>query len=297
MKIGKSLLSVVLIFGSIFSFVAPVQASVLTNFVIGGDRPVKVYLPLKLTKPAPILISLHGYTSSGAQQEAYVKMRLEASKRGVIYLLPDGTADASGNRFWNAGNSCCNFFSSAVDDEKYLMGLIDKVAKKYPVDRKRIYIIGHSNGGFMAYKLACDQSASIAAVVSFAGSLQVDRSTCPAKHPISILHIHGTNDTTILPAGGDLVPGHTSPYASVQSNLTFWAKVDGCKPTAGLPKVSGKIDLESSIAGAETSIYKFSCPMHFTLQYWSIAGGEHVPQLSPTFAARILDFLLAQSKV
>lgn len=296
MKIGKFLLSAVLVIGSTVGLAAPVQAGTPTSFVVGGDRPVTVYLPAKIVSPSPLLISLHGYTSSGAQQEAYVKMKSEASKRGVIYLLPDGSSDASGNRFWNAGNSCCNFFSSTVDDEKYLTGLIDQVAKKYPVDRKRIYVIGHSNGGFMAYKLACDQASTFAAIVSFAGSLPVDRSTCPAKHPTSILHIHGTNDTTILPTGGDLVPGHTSPYASVQSNLTFWAKVDRCKPTAGLPKVFGKMDLESSIAGPETSIYKFSCPAHFNLQYWSIAGGEHVPQLSPTFAARIFDFLLAQSK-
>ena len=50
----------------------------------------------------PLIVLLHGYTSSGAGQEGYFKLTPEAEKRGFLYATPDGTQDTRGNRFWNA---------------------------------------------------------------------------------------------------------------------------------------------------------------------------------------------------
>jgi polyhydroxybutyrate depolymerase len=265
----------------------------LLPFTVGGQRPAAVFPPSKYQGPAPILISLHGYTSSGAKQEAYLKMRSILSKKGIIYVTPDGTPDGGGNRFWNASKACCNFYGSGVDDVKYLMGLVDQVNAKFPVDRKRIYFVGHSNGGFMAFKLACERSDQIAGIVSFAGSMNVDRATCPAKKPISVLLIHGTADSTILPAGSSI---NGNGYASDQSNLNFWKTKDKCLPTIGLPKFLRQTDYDSSIAGKETKIYSFNCSTKTNLQYWSIADGLHVPAVNSKFSGNIVDWLLAQSK-
>ena len=265
----------------------------LKPFTIGGQRPASVFPPGKYQGPAPILISLHGYTSSGAKQEAYLKMRSLLSKRGIIYVTPDGTPDGGGNRFWNASKACCNFYGSGVDDVKYLMGLLDQVNAKFPVNRKRIYFVGHSNGGFMAFRLACEKSDQIAGIVSFAGSMNVDRATCPAKKPISVLLIHGTADPTILPAGGSI---NGNSYTSDQSNLDFWGTKDKCLPKVGLPAIFKLSDYDTSIAGKETKIYSFSCGTKVNIQYWSIAGGLHVPAVNPTFSTDVVDWLLAQSK-
>src|SRR5205814_3467937 len=107
------------------------------------------------TKPTPLLILLHGYTASGAQQEMYFKLGPVANAQGFLYAIPDGTVDGAGNRFWNATDACCNYFGSAVDDVAYLGAIMDDVGTRYNVDPKPIFVVGHSNGGFMAHRLAC----------------------------------------------------------------------------------------------------------------------------------------------
>jgi polyhydroxybutyrate depolymerase len=264
------------------------------SFIVDSKRPAQVYPPATYKGPAPILISLHGYTSSGSGQESYMKMKSEASKRGVLYVLPNGTKDGAGNSFWNAGNACCNFFGSTVDDVSYVMGLINQVNAKYPVDRKRIYIMGHSNGGFMTYRLACERSKEIAAVVIFSGSVDVARPNCKPT-PISVLHIHGSADATISASGAQLT-SNSSAFASVASNLAFWSTIDSCDKTAPLPAKSSSMDLVSDLSGPETFVYKFTCSTKASLQYWDIEGGSHVPNLNSTWAPRIFDFLLSQHK-
>ena len=116
-----------------------------TAVTLPGLRPFNLHVPAVYmsTKPAPLIISLHGYTSSGANQEKYFKLASVASARGILYVAPDGTLDNAGNRFWNATPACCNFYGSTVDDEAYIVNIIDSVSTSYSVDPKRIYIVGH----------------------------------------------------------------------------------------------------------------------------------------------------------
>ena len=56
---------------------------------------------------------------------------LTADALGFLYLMPDGTKDATDNRFWNANDACCDFGKTGVDDDAYLMGLVDEISAKY----------------------------------------------------------------------------------------------------------------------------------------------------------------------
>jgi len=132
--------------------------SSIADFEIGDDRPVTVRMPTggePGTAPG-LLILLHGYSGDGERQESWMQLGPIADGRGLIYLHPDGTADTSTARFWNATDACCNRFDIEVDDSAYLAGLIDDVKARVAVDAKRIYIVGYSNGGFMSYRMACD---------------------------------------------------------------------------------------------------------------------------------------------
>lgn len=132
--------------------------SSIADFEIGDDRPVTVRMPTggePGTAPG-LLILLHGYSGDGERQESWMQLGPIADGRGLIYLHPDGTADTSTARFWNATDACCNRFDFEVDDSAYLAGLIDDVKARVAVDAKRIYIVGYSNGGFMSYRMACD---------------------------------------------------------------------------------------------------------------------------------------------
>ncbi len=83
---------------------SPTPPGHLDALVVGGDRPVKVALPpgVDPSVPAPLLMLLHGYGSSGDEEETYLRLGAAAAQNGVIYLHPDGTTDSYGARFWNA---------------------------------------------------------------------------------------------------------------------------------------------------------------------------------------------------
>lgn len=260
-----------------------------------GDRPFSLSVPdsYNKAKAAPLIVALHGYTSSGDETEKYLKLEAVTQKRGILYVHPDGTKDGAGNRFWSATPACCNFYSSKVDDEAYLMSIIDTVSKKYNVDQKRIYVVGHSNGGFMTHHMACTHADRIAAVVSFSGATYDKSASCKPSKPISVLQIWGTSDETIAYNGGAIIG---NKYPGALQTVASWGALDKCDMK--LRSSARKLDLEAKIAGAETSVAYYSgCAAKVRVELWSIAGGAHVPALAADFTSKMVNFLLAHPKV
>jgi polyhydroxybutyrate depolymerase len=259
----------------------------------GGARPFRLFVPSTYNAafPAPLIISLHGYAQSGDKFEKYLKLTPVAEARGILYVHPDGTADKSGTRFWNATPECCDIHKPKVDDNGYLTSIIDQISKSYSVDPDRIYIIGHSNGGFMANTMACLHADRFAAVVSLAGGGYAKSSMCKPSSPINILEIWGTKDVTFTGNHmmGKFVPGAVKTAA-------IWGALDHCsKTTYVLPQ---KLDLDSKQKGSETTQRQYTeCKDNADVEFWTIAGAPHVPTLSKNFTVDIVDFLLAHPKV
>ena len=258
---------------------------------IGGTRPTLVYVPTgyRASHPAPVVILLHGYGVSGLIQEALFQVAKQAETAGFLYAHPDGLVDASGKHFWNATDACCDFGPKGVDDSAYLAGLVTEIASRWSVDPKRVYFIGHSNGGYMAHRMACDHADTIAAVMSLAGAMWADTSKCKPAAPISVLQIHGTIDDMVAYDG-------TATYPSAKKTVEDWAAFDGCSltPDTSLPP----LDLDESIPGDESTITKYAagCKGNADVELWTIPGGMHVPGLSKTFLPDVVGFLLAHPK-
>lgn len=259
-----------------------------------SGRPYKSFVPSKYdpSRPAPLVVLLHGYTASGDVQESYFKLAKVAEDKTFLYAYPDGTVDARGNRFWNAASSCCNFFGAKVDDVAYVTAVIDEMSAKHSVDPKRIYLVGHSNGGFMAHRMACELSGRIAAIVSLAGTLDQDTSACKPAAPVSVLQVHGDADGTIAYTGGSVASGVPS-FLGAREAVAFWAKADGCDPTlaAGGPD----LDLDTGLAAADTNVLRHACARG-AAELWTIRGGAHTPAFQADWAARVWGFLEAHPK-
>jgi polyhydroxybutyrate depolymerase len=269
--------------------------------VFGGDRPVTLHVPPQYdpSEPMPLVVVLHGYAASGAVQELYFELTPQADSIGFLYLHPDGSKDAQGSRYWNATDACCDFARSGVDDSAYLIGLVHEVQDAYNVDPKRIYFVGHSNGGFMAHRMACDHADTIAAIVSLAGAMPLDSSLCTPDEPVSALQIHGTADAVIAYDGGTTassVNPNGAEYPGAMTTIEAWAALDGC--ALDHDDASPPLDLDSSIAGNETtaSIYAEGCAPGGHAELWTIEGGGHIPALSPSFAPLVVQFLMAHPK-
>ena len=268
---------------------APRATSSLTLGTEG--RPAQLVAPAEVTGLAPLVVLLHGYGSTAERHDRYLGVTEQAATRGLYVLLPNGTAEASGKQFWDATTACCNFTGTGVDDVGYLRGLIDEAVAKRPIDPKRVYVLGHSNGGFMAYRLACEIADKVTAIAVLAGSDLPRAGQCTPSRPVSVLHLHGTADPLVAYAGGRF----TDTFPGALEVMARWAARDGCAPT---PTAGPTLDLDGGLPGAETKVTTYDgCDAGIDVQLDSIVGGVHSPDLiHAAVGTDVLDWLLAHTR-
>lgn len=258
------------------------------------DRPFAVKEPSGYDGSAalPLVVLLHGYTGTSKVVDAYFELNALVDEKQFLLALPDGTKDPGGKQFWNASDACCDFFGTGVDDVAYLGAVIADVKARFNVDAKRVFVVGHSNGGFMAHRLACERSGEIAAIVSLAGGTYTSAAKCKATEPVAVLQVHGDADETVLYEGGSFFAGSPA-YPSAEATVGLWATKNGCNAT--LTKTAEKLDLDTGLAGEETTVARHACTKG-AAELWTIAGGAHIPDFGSTWAARIYAFLEAHPK-
>jgi polyhydroxybutyrate depolymerase len=253
-------------------------------------RPFHEVVPKKLPRAAPLIVLIHGLGSDSALIDEYFKLSPLVNERGFILAVPDGTEGPKG-RAWNGTDVCCSF-GEEWDDVGYLVAVIRDLQRRYRIDPKRIFLVGHSNGGFMSHRLACEHPELIAGFVSLAGSNWSDPSKCTPKSPVNVLQVHGTADPLILYSGG---PRRGAVHPGAEGSLAIWAMKNGCKGKL-VPK-NKELDLETQLEGAETEVLAYEgCPASGALELWRMREGGHLPKFTPAWAPSIVDWLLAHPK-
>ncbi|MCH2162226.1 MAG: alpha/beta hydrolase-fold protein, partial [Phycisphaerales bacterium] len=263
---------------------------------ISTDRGnVPLYLPSDPDpgSPLPLVVSLHGYTGNGTEHENYFNLRSRVDERQFMLCVPNGITNSQGDRFWNATDVCCDFSLQRPDDSGYLRALIETIAGEHPVDLQSIHVTGHSNGGFMAYRMACDNADLIASIASLAGATFNNPSNCTPSEPVHVLQVHGTADTVIEYEGGCFFPFFCYPGA--MQSVLIWSKYNQC---SGMTDNGPALDLVGNISGAETSrfILAEGCAENGECELWSINGGNHGPSFNGNFARELVDWLLAHRR-
>lgn len=174
----------------------------------------------------PLMIALHGRSWTAAGFRDLSQINLLSNANNFIVAYPDGLQNS-----WNAGN-CCSLIGA--DDVTLISGMIDSISSKYNIDKTRVWALGWSNGGMMAYRLACELSEKVTAI-AIGGAVFAADSCKPAK-PVSVFAIHGTDDQT-LPIEGYVVGPpplkSAEKYAGyagcTSSNATSWSCPNGSK--------------------------------------------------------------------
>jgi len=235
-------------------------------------------------KKYPLVVVLHGFGVNGFTQFAVYGAQKLLDEDKALVIAPDGTVNNEGMAFWNADAACCDRDHQNPDDVAYIGSLIEDISADWPVDPKQVYLIGHSNGGYMSYRMACERADLIAAIAPLAGNAATTATACDPSQPVSVLHMHGTLD--------DTVPFAETPGA--EYDVAQWATHDGCGSTR-TPTVT--LDLDTLVDGAETHGATTSgCPSGISVDLWTMEGTNHIPVFGSNAIDDIFNWLTAHKR-
>lgn len=246
--------------------------------VDGRIRSYSLHVPSQIGSGSelPLLIAFHGIPSDAEEMRRITDLDAVADARGFIVAYPNAIDN------WNNGCEDCNSssFNLGIDDVKFVRRLVDRLTADMPVDRRRIYGTGFSNGALFVHRLACDAADLFAALASVAAtSLEPGAvPACAPSRPVSILFMHGTADPSFPPEGRTF---GQEPFAirslSIDATVATWTDRNGCAPVAMVRRLP---DLTNDGTTVHTETYS-GCRDGVAIVYYAIEGGGHTWPGSP----------------
>ncbi len=230
-------------------------------------RTYKLHLPPSYngSVPLPLVIALHGGGHTADTMEFITNFSSKADASNFLVVYPNGRKFLT--QTWNAGTCCGNSVTFNVDDVGFIVKMIDSLKANYNIDTARIYLTGASNGGMMAYRLACERADLFAAVAPVATTMVVT-SPCIPSRPVPLLHIHSMPDTRV-PYYGGYGTGYAGVYMPpVDSVIGVWASNDTC---------IGTLDTIYNVGGAVGKKWMNCSSYSEVLIYTTTDGGHSWP--------------------
>ena len=184
----------------------------------GGTRTYRVETPAQFsnTSRTPMVIVFSGKGSDGAS----IKTVADFHDDSVLSVYPDPLIGTDGHQAWQGAP----YSPVGVSDVRFVRDMMHQISANYCVDSSRIYTVGMSNGGGIAWLSACYMSDTIAATATISGAYYGNYQRCPEnRKPLSILAVHGKLDQQV-PYKGDLSRGLPPVTAWVRAR----AQDEGC---------------------------------------------------------------------
>ena len=218
-------------------------------------------------KRLPLVLVLHGGGGNAENVEKMTGFTDKARREGFIVVYPEGTGRRQNKRLtWNAGHCCGHAMETGVDDVGFINALIGKLVESYPIDSKRIYATGMSNGGMMSHRLGIELSNKFAAIAPVVATLFGDERK-PA-HPVSAVMLNGLHDKYVPYQGGP-PGGHFTgawdgtPAKPALDQAAYWANADGC---TGSPSK----DIHSTY-----TLWQYQCPAGRAVELYLVGDNGH----------------------
>jgi polyhydroxybutyrate depolymerase len=232
-----------------------------------NERSYEIDLPARheRARPLPVVIVFHGGGGAADSVRRQSRLSVKGEAEGFIAVYPQGSGGIAGRlKTWNAGTCCGAAMQQRIDEIAFVAALIDDLQATVAVDRSRIYATGISNGGMMAYEVACALADRIAAIAVVAGEMTA-LERCRSSRPVPVLVIHGSADRNLPFEGG---PGAKAfavhEVRSVAAAIDFWRRHDGCAESPAIEQ-SGTV---------RRSRY-LSCAASSAVELIAIDGGGH----------------------
>lgn len=236
----------------------------------GIERSYVIRAPGKLAKGdrrVPLVLVLHGGGGNADNAEKVTGFTDKARRERFIVVYPEGTGRHK-NKFltWNAGHCCGYAMDNRVDDVGFINALITKLIETHPIDPKRIYATGMSNGGMMTHRLGIEIANRFAAIAPVVATVFGDEGK--PEQPVSAIMLNGMLDQSVPYQGGP--PGGRfadawdgTPAKPARDQAAFWASANSCAS-----------DPAKSADGASTK-WQYQCPAGRAVELYLVNNNGH----------------------
>jgi polyhydroxybutyrate depolymerase len=187
----------------------------------------------------PLVIVLHGGTGNAPGTAVMTGMSETADREGFFAVYPNGTGLLSERILtWNVLFGFGYALRNGVDDTGFIRALVEELVRIHPIDERRIYATGISNGGMLAYLLGSTCSDIFAGIAPVAGAVAAKPNPrseyvafpSPAR-PVPVIAFHGKQDRLVPYTGGKGLGMANAVYAPVSHSIAAWVGWNGCAPT------------------------------------------------------------------
>ena len=253
--------------------------------VAGRLRTLIVHIPVGYTgaRSVPLVLNLHGSTSTASQQELLTAMDASADAKSFIAVYPQALIRSGAGFVWNIPGvpliGGAPVPAGAADDEQFLERVVTTMESRACIDRKRVYATGLSGGARMSSQLGCDAATIFAAIAPVSG-LRLP-TPCHAARPVPVISFHGRLDPI------DPYNGHGQPYwtYSVPEAARRWAAHNGCDP---VPHTSAPV--------AQVTLTSYNgCKNDAAVELYTLAREGHEWPGGPSLPRRVTRALGPQS--
>lgn len=170
-------------------------------------------------KKLPVIVVLHGRDATPVYEQQRTNFTSVVNPSILVY--PAGYQES-----WNSGGCCGPAQNANLDDVGFVKAVLARVKATQPdASQGQAFLVGYSNGGKLALRLACVDAGDFSGVAVYGAT---DSETCPNRAPSQMLIMAGALDTEI-PA--TTVPPPPQPNGFVPPS--FRAEVDGYRAADG----------------------------------------------------------------
>lgn len=169
----------------------------------GRTRSYALHLPPKREggDPLPLVVVLHDAGSNASDVELQSGFSELADRERFVVAYPNGVSPSRDrNGAWNSGGMPVYAERENVNDVKFVLDLVNDVAKRTPLDAMRVHAVGHGNGGMMVHRLARSAPGAFAGIAVVSGAMNYRKEDSAV--PLTTMIVHGTGDAFVPHEGG-----------------------------------------------------------------------------------------------
>lgn len=291
-----------LLFGVVMLTPVFAQTDIPTLTYDNRERTYYLHVPPDLPSDTsvPLVIALHGAGGSGVEFFFSTQLHQLADETGVIVAYPNGIREG-----WNYLDADeLHPADLYTDDMGLVAALIDEISANYPIDSKRVYVLGYSNGGMLAIRAMCEHSARLAGVIVMAATFEHRLAQhCQTARPTSFLLVLGTEDQAFPWTGFAILTDDRRFRSSFSARQTmqYMASLNQCEGQS----VAERLDVEGSPVGVIQDMF-VTCANNTQLALMALVDAGHTWPFQPrvrlasgevgNVEAVVWEWMLAQSR-